>query len=198
MKIKKILGFLTAVALLLSLSMVMISFDSKNNREGKRLSSQLDDEIVYYWFFAKVRIDKQTDTYKVSGTGGGLFHGYQKVFEKSLWRGLSNRQIAIGPFMRKNEAVNAKRLYRASKDQITGVPVGEPPAQYHWFPIEFYQSKRTGIYIMKSSPSSVNSGTEEGFITSFYEKLDFKSLMVGPFYDYEQAEQAKAMYRMNE
>ncbi len=198
MKIKQILGFIIAVILLYSISAITLSFKKNEHLKGNSIPTVTEDDPVYYWFYLKIRIDDRTNTFKVSGTSGGLDYGYQLDFEKALWNNLSKRQIAIGPFQTKEEALNAKRLYKMSEDKIHELPEGEVPDRINWFAITFEQSPRLKIYIIRRAPGAVQTGTEDFFVSTFYEQLGVRLLSIGPFYDYEHAEMAKRLYRMNE
>lgn len=198
MNIKKKISFFVAVALLFVVSIFVISFKNADIPEETQVVSINDDEPLMYWFFVRVRIDTRLQEYKISGTSGGLNYGYKINFEKNLWSGLSKRQIAVGPFFSRNEALNAKRLYKTGADKITKLPEGEVPDNVFWFAINFKQSDRLRIFILDRAPGAVASGSEQAFITAFYEQLAYKQLAIGPFYFYEQAEEAKTMYRLNE
>ncbi|MBN2892964.1 MAG: hypothetical protein JXL97_13940 [Bacteroidales bacterium] len=198
MNIKKLLSYLFVIVLLYSVSLLTISFKNGEITEGKRAGSIHDDDPVYYWYFVRVRIDDRTNTFKLSGTSGGLDYGYLIDFEKNLWNGLSKRQIAVGPFLSREEALNAKRLYKTSADKINEMPEGEIPDRIHWFAITFEQSPRLRIFVIRRAPGAVQTGTVDQFIAAFYEQLNVRLLSIGPFYYYEQAEEAKRLYRVNE
>lgn len=157
-----------------------------------------DPNRIYYWFAVNVRIDNKTDSYKVTSTSSELYAGTLKEFEKDLWKSLSNRKIVVGPFLEKNEALNAKRLYRSSEDKVKLMPVDTVPAIVHWFAIDFKQSDRMFIYIIVRNPAATQSGPEKRFIDAFYEQLNYKHFAIGPFYSYDHAEFAKRLYRKNE
>jgi len=183
---------------LYSISAMLLSFKAQRNEADKASTFRPGDDEVVYWFYLKIRIEDRTNSFIVSGTSAGLDFGKILDFEKSLWDGLSKRQIAIGPFYDKNEAMNAKRLYKPDKNKVKEMPEGEIPATVHWFAITFEQSPRLRIYVIKRNPAQVQSGTENRFIDVYFEQLPNKLLSIGPFYDYNQAEEAKRMYRMNE
>lgn len=159
--------------------------------------SNADDPVVY-WFYAGVKIDDQTNSYVVSGTPGGIQYGHTVDFEKDLWATLSKKKLAVGPFLSKNEAINASRLYRSSKDKINQLPKDEVPGNVHWFAIQFSQSDRLRIFVFERAPGSVRTGSEKQFIDAFYVQIISRMFAIGPFYDYNQAELAKNLYRRNE
>lgn len=193
---------LIVIGLFLSVSLVFLSFSSpinENNNVPKIHDDDPDPNHVYYWFYASVRIDVRTASYKVNGTSGGLHSGYKEDFEKDLWKSLSQRKIVVGPFLEKNTALNAKRLYRTKKDKaLNKIPVDTVPPTVYWFAITFDQSDRLGIFVMERSPAAVASGGENFFIDAFYEQLAYKQFAIGPFYDQLNAEEAKRLYRQNE
>lgn len=197
---RKIFNYLALLLLIVTISIISISFKSKNEIKDQSIVKILDgdDEPVYYWFYARIRIDDRTNTYKLTGTTGGLEYGHLIDFEKNLWNSLSKRQIAVGPFQTREEALNAKRLYKSKKDKIKELPEGEIPDRIHWFAITFEQSDRLRIFVIRRAPGAVVTGTVDDFIEAYFEQLEFKLLQIGPFYYYEQAEEAKRFYRMNE
>ncbi len=199
MNLKKKIIYLVAISVLLTVSLVTTSFNKPDTQEKPNVNSvNEDDNPIYYWYFLNVRLDNRLNVFKVSGTSGGINNGYLIDFEKQLWNGLSKRKIAVGPFLTKDEAVNSKRLYKSKKEKINQLPQGEVPDRVHWFAITFDQSDRLKIFIMRRTPGAVNSGSEKDFINAFYEQLGKKQLSIGPFYYYEQAEEAKNIYRRNE
>ncbi|MBN2662101.1 MAG: hypothetical protein JXR68_00505 [Bacteroidales bacterium] len=193
---------LIAIGLILSLSLLFVSFSGPivdNNDVAQIKDDDPNPDQVYYWFYVSVRIDDRTASYKINGTVGGLFSGYKEDFEKDLWLNLFQRKIVIGPFLEKNTALNAKRLYKTRKDKALNViPVDTVPNTVYWFAITFYQSDRLGIFVMERSPAAVASGNEDFFINAFYEQLAYKQFAIGPFYDQLNAEEAKRMFRQNE
>jgi hypothetical protein len=198
MKKTNIFVYGAAIVFLLSISLLNLSFDNHTQKHGKKLSVINEDDPIYFWFFVRVRIDTRQDKFIMSGTTGGIRTGRQIDFEKDLWSNLSRRQIAVGPFESKNEAVNAKRLYKTKKKLIKSLPKGEVPAQVTWFAVTFEQSPRLRIFVIKRAPGAVFTGSEQMFIDAFFEQLNYKLLTIGPFYNYDQAELAKRLYRKNE
>ncbi len=200
MNIKKHLIYFVFILTIFSSSLIMMSFKENYHQRStsKLVRSIAEDDPVYFWFFVKVRIDTKSNIYKIAGSGGGINHGYLYDFEKSLWKGLSRRQIAIGPFQSREEALNSIRLYKADKSKINELPEGDVPTRAHWFAITFKQSDRQKFFILERAPGSVNTGTMDNFIDAFFAQLEYKFLQIGPFYSYEQAEEAKRLYRKNE
>ena len=158
----------------------------------------LEPNTVFYWFFVNVKIDEKSDSYKVISTQNNITVGTINDFEKDLWQSLANRKIIVGPFLDKNEAINAKRLYRSSEDRVNQLPVDTVPANVYWFAIDFKQSDRMRIFIIVRNPAAIQSGNENRFVAAFYEQLAYKHFAIGPFYSYDEAEHAKRMYRKNE
>ncbi len=218
MRLNNFLKYSVIFFLIFSVSSLLTSFDngeksvseiaktklhnqqiSKNiQTKGKIIKTRLDDDPTVYWFFAAVKFARRSNGYKLTGTPGGVSYGKTIDFEKDLWANLSRRRIAVGPFLSKNEALNARRLYKSKRDRIRGLPRGQIPNEVHWFAVAFGQSDRLRIFVFERAPGAVVSGTENFFIDVFYEQLQRKLLSIGPFYDYEQAEIAKRLYRKNE
>ncbi len=200
MNYKSISKYLLTISLLVGISLFFLSFRLHNvPQSDNNILKITDDDQIVYWFYASVRIDDRTNTYKMSGTPGGIQWGYQTDFEKDLWKNLSTRKVAIGPFLNKNEAINAKRLYKSKKTiALRQIPKDTVPPEVYWFAISFDQSDRLRIYVMERSPAAVQTGNENQFINAFFEQLGFKLLSIGPFYSYDNAETAKNLYRKNE
>jgi len=196
MKIKDLFKYLIAFSLVAGVALSAVSF--KPHEKSDIVNNSYDDQPVYYWFYATVKIEDMTNSYKITGTPGGIQYGYEIDFEKDLWANLSQRKLAIGPFLSKNEAINARRLYKSDADKINQLPKDSVPQQVHWFAITFDQSDRLRILVFERAPGAVQTGTEDQFINAFYEQLINKLFAIGPFYDYNQAEIAKRLYRKNE
>ena len=115
-----------------------------------------------------------------------------------LWQGLAKRQIVIGPFVSQEQALNSRMLYKRSADKIDNIRSVQPPPTVYWFAVSFKNSERLRVYIFERTPANVQSGTTEQFVAALYEQLGFQKFSIGPFWDYERAEMAKALYRKNE
>lgn len=195
---KVLVNILLAINIIITLN-ISVSASEKPGESSKVFdTSQNYDEQEVYWFFVRVRIDKRKNNYQIVGTGSRIMIGSKKEFAKAIWWGISRRQIAIGPFYSEEEAENSKILYKRSKEKINDLPVVQPPEQIHWFNMTFKQLERIGAYQIERNPAAVASGSTEDFIGMLYEGITFEKLAIGPFWDYTQAEEAKAIYRENE
>lgn len=190
-------------AILLSGSLLLFgsfSMDLNEPRKAKATMKSIspDQDEYVFWFFLRIRIDDRKKQFKITGPGSRSSSGMIADFEKSLWRGLGNRQIAIGPFSNYEEAENARLMYQKSKEKVFIRRTENAPDEVNWFLITFKNMKRLGSYQLVSMPARVASGSASGFVDALYEGVAFKSLAIGPFWDYTLAEEAKKMYGKNE
>ncbi len=183
---------------IVSLSFTNINKHSNKRHQARKALSFSNDVMDWYWFSVRVRIDKREDAFKFVGVTGGIRHGKQAQFEKDLWQGLAMRQIAVGPFEQKSEARNAKALYKTSKDKIKYYNDPNRPEVLNWFAITFVESPRLRIFVIRRAPGAVATGSIKMFVEGFFVQLPQKLLEIGPFYNYDQAELAKRLYRKNE
>jgi len=191
--------------LLLSIPIILLVFSSGKSmhnlekRKGKiieKFSPKVDSARIVFWYRSNVKIDRRTQQYKISGTGG-VSAGTQDEFEKEIWKGLSKRNIIIGPFQFKEEAVNSRLLYKSKRDNVKKFPTTNPTKVY-WFAVTFRESDRLKVYVFEQTPASVRNGSTLNFTNGLYEQLAFKQFAVGPFWGYEQAESAKILYSKNQ
>ena len=151
-----------------------------------------------YWFYIRMRIDSKRKEIEIMGGGGKIVSGSIKSFSKAVWWGIAHRQVTVGPFYSETEALNAKIYYKKSKDKINELPQPTAPSTMHWFQCAFTELRRLGSYEYTRSPAAITSGGSNEFADALFEGLSFQRLSIGPFWDYQQAEEAKAIYRLNE
>ena len=151
-----------------------------------------------FWFYIRMRIDSKRKDIEIMSGGGKVVQGSMKRFSKAVWWGIAHRQVTIGPFYSEEEAINAKIYYKKSRDKINELPQPSAPSTMHWFQCAFTELKRMGSYEFTRSPAAVSSGSSDEFADALFEGLTFQRLSIGPFWDYTQAEEAKAIYRLNE
>lgn len=174
--------------------------DSTNLLEyyGPSEVSKKEPEPDVYWYSIRMRIDNKRKDIEITGNGAKITMGTKKGFNKAVWKGIAHRQVVIGPFQSEAEALNSKIYYKKSKDKINELPQATAPSQMYWFEVSFKELRRMNSYEYTHSPAAVSSGSSTEFTDALYEGLSFLRLSIGPFWDYEQAEQAKAIYRLNE
>lgn len=160
--------------------------------------SKKEPEPDVYWYSIRMRIDTKSKCIEITGTGSKITMGTKKGFDKAVWKGIARRQVIIGPFMSEAEALNSKIYYKKSKDKINELPQATAPSQMCWFEVSFKELRRMNSYEYTHSPAAVSTGSASEFTDALYEGMSFLRLSIGPFWDYEQAEQAKAIYRKNE
>ncbi|MBR4327761.1 MAG: hypothetical protein IKP73_19775 [Bacteroidales bacterium] len=190
------------VALLICNTLSAKDIDTLKANDGDIAGPQLIDdrepEPPVFWYFIRIRIDSKKREVEITGGGGKISSGTKKAFDKAIWWGISHRQIAVGPFYSEAEALNSKIYYKKSRDKINELPQATAPSTMHWFELQLQELKRLNSFEMVHSPAAVSSGSAETFTDALYEGLSFRRLSIGPFWDYTQAEQAKAIYRLNE
>ncbi|MCQ2973827.1 MAG: hypothetical protein MJ211_03345 [Bacteroidales bacterium] len=174
----------------------------------ENINDEGDPETVY-WYFIRIRIDSKKKDIEILGPGTKISMGSKNEFIKAVWKGISQRQVAIGPFASKEQADNSKVFYKKSKDKITEMPTNTGDT-YYWFQVSFRELKRIGSYEFTHSPAAVSSGSYNEFIDALFEGVTFQRLSVGPFATINDetrgiyvdgnvwAEKAKTIYRANE
>ncbi|MBQ3688899.1 MAG: hypothetical protein II937_03435 [Bacteroidales bacterium] len=200
-KISRIL-MLFAVLLFMGKTMKASDIDPEKSTsveiQNPELINDGDPEPDVYWYFIRMRMDSKRKDIEITNGGGKISRGSTKAFSKAIWWGISHRQVTIGPFYSEAEALNSKIYYKKSKDKINELPQATAPSTMHWFEVSFKELKRLGSYEYVRSPAAVSTGSANEFADALYEGLTFQKLSIGPFWDYTRAEEAKAMYRLNE
>lgn len=172
------------------------SFTKKNTEQTGTPEIQQDEPKVVHWFYLRLKVNSRTNSYTIIGTGSRVKSGTVEEFEKALWWGTKHGQMTIGPFLKNKEATEARLLYRRRRSKI--MMTSDHNDEVHWFLITFKVMKRSGSYKLVRMPARLASGTQEEFLDALYEGMTFKHLCIGPFWDYLNAEEAKALYRKNE
>ncbi len=179
------------VIIALIISVLTLSFTS--------LKAQ-DDNIRYYWFTVIIKIKQELGNlkYQIVGSSSQIYSGTLKDFDKAIWEGLRRRRIVVGAFLSKQDALNAKMLYKSKKEKIKKKPVIN--GTVYWFAIHFEEQPRLRIYIIRRKPGAVRygSGDLNYFIDAFYQQLQYGMFTIGPFHSQETAEMMKNIYRRNE
>ena len=189
----------TKIQLLLALVLLPIFFISTSFYNPTKDDGQIIDEnLTYFWYSVRIKINDRQNKYEIVGSGSKIKRGTLLEFEQAVWKGLSKRQIVIGPFQDTDEVVNSKMFYKRAESKVNYQPDGNPPSTIYWFAVKFYESERLRVYIFERTPASVQSGNPNQFISVLYEQLNFKQFSIGPFWDYTNAEHAKGLYLKNE
>ena len=154
-----------------------------------------------YWFFLNVRMEKNKETklYEyIIKPSGGLYYGDDEKFKKSLWGNKSALRLAIGPFWENSQAKSAQKVYsQLSKlKENTDVLNEITDDQVHWYYLKVKQL-RAG-YKLEPTAARVATGTANEFYDALKEGLFQEMLAIGPFNDFVEAEDSKAMYRAQE
>ncbi len=158
---------------------------------------------AYFWFYVRVKVHTHDNIYKIIAVGSRIENGKLKKFDKAVWRGLAQRKIVIGPFITKEDAQKAQKLYRIiskakTRDDLRKAKLPQYDHPLYWFALKFVESPRLRIFIIKHSPARVESGNALNFLNALYETLTYQQILIGPFEDYERTEEIKRIYRRNE
>lgn len=171
---------------------------SNTEVDSTLLINDKEPEPDVYWYFIRMRMDSKKRDIEITSGGSKITMGSRKAFSKAVWWGIAHRQVAIGPFYSEAEALNSRIYYKKSKEKITELPQPTAPSSLHWFQVSFKELKRLNSYEFTNSPAAVASGSSSQFTDALFEGLSFQLLSIGPFWDYTHAEEAKAIYRLNE
>ena len=155
----------------------------------------------FYWFFVTLKMQKNPQTklneYQVR-LSGGIYYGDIVKFKKALWGNRTSLRLAMGPFWNKSTARQAQKIYsqvsRSNPDVSVLNAVNDD--MVHWYYLKV-QKKRSG-YKLEPTFARVASGTVQEFWDALSEGLVQEMLAVGPFNDYNEAEDSKALYRAQE
>lgn len=170
--------------------------------------AQEDDETIpgmkpdkMFWFFINVQVkkNKQTETneYLVKPSGSGVYLGNEEQFRKDLWGQRTELRLAVGPYWDRGQATLAQRIYSQLNRNTTALAgTIDPTMEVHWYYLKVKQ-KRVG-YQLEPTAARVATGTLKEFYDSLREGLIQEMLAVGPFLDYGEAEDSKALYRSQE
>lgn len=193
MKIKKIISIFT---ILFFIAILFSSFGiDRHTCKAKNLQSLNGFQV--YWFPARVKVDDIDLKYKIISTSS-IRHSSKEVFNKAIWDYLRKRIIIVGPFQSRLQATMARSLYAETKEKMKFLPDTGMPTTIYWFNVHFVQSPRLKIYVISRLPASVSAGSLQDFKNAFYFQMQQQSFPIGPFYDKDNAEEAKRIYRQNE
>ena len=192
----------TLILMILGISVLFSSFTlnnkgAENSDIPKQQEIQSQNAIRYHWFFIRIRIDERKKKYFIVGNASRVVQGTIDEFRQKLWWGITHKQLAIGPFMSAEEADVARLYYKNNRERIPK-DIDAPKTEVHWFLLTVKELKRANAYKLERMPARTASGTIEDFIDALYEGMTFEHLVVGAFWNYDQAEYAKSIYRENE
>lgn len=184
---------------ILLIAAIIITAASLNATAQKPDLRAMSGEI-YYWFTVKISnsIDRETkvDSYALRVITPTIYSGNPRKFQKTLWEGSAHgTKIAIGPFTSMDEAKSALQLYKTLKDTTANVKYD---GQLSWFLVDVTIMPRSHAYQFERMAARIAFGSAKEFKAVLKESLTFKKLAIGPFIDDMQAEQAKALYRIEE
>lgn len=168
------------------------------NKKGITVYNPHQEVAEVHWFYIRVRPNIKKKAYTLVGTASRVESGKEEEFERALWWGMTRGQMAIGPFWDVREAKDARLLYRKSRKRVVTTRSRRNTKEVHWFLVTFKQRKRSNAYKLQRMPARLASGSVDEFLDALYESMTFERLTVGPFWDYNEAENAKTLYRKNE
>jgi len=165
-----------------------------------KLFKPFEDKIGdVFWFYIRVKHEEGKKEFQLVGTASRSETGDIKAFQRALWWGLTVGQLAIGPFWNDKEAKDARLLYRRSRKRTIKEEEGETSKrEVHWFLVTFKERKRSPSFDLERMPARLASGSVDEFLDAMYEAMTFERMAVGTFWEYTEAENAKAFYRENE
>jgi hypothetical protein len=187
------------ILLLTALTFSSFHTDVPSNNEFVPENESISENsaIKYHWFFIRMRIDEKLKQYFIVGNASYVQAGSLDDFRQKLWWGITHKQIAIGPFMTAEEAEVARMYYKTTKERIPEVE-NAPKTEVHWFLLSIKELKRANAYKLERMPARTASGTIDDFVDALFESMTFEHMVVGAFWNYDQAELAKTIYRESE
>ena len=185
----------------LTLLFLMTFIVSSSYAQEETSDMVLNKPDKFYWYFITISMEKNKETklneYKVR-PAGGLYYGNMEKFKKALWGNRSSLRLAVGPYWNKSTAKNAQKIYSQLNKKKADMRVLDyiKDDQVHWYYLKV-KKKRAG-YKLEPTLARVASGTVQGFYDALNEGLVQEMLAVGPFNDYNESEDSKALYRAQE
>jgi len=182
---------------------ILTSFRPHLKDDAEPISTQrmqdggLNDLDEVHWFYVRVRLDRARNIFHIVGSATQIHAGTRSNFDKELWHGITRGQLAIGPFWDMDEARDARKLFKHLKRNVK-INEARSDKEMHWFAVTFTVRLRSHAYRLERTPNRIESGTQEEFVDLLFENMTFRKLTVGPFWDYNEAEEAKDYYKQNE
>ena len=161
-----------------------------------------DKDRVVYWFYINVILHEDGKTgyvsYIVRNLGSRIYHAKINDYDRILWKNLgTGKKFAVGPFYDYEEARQAVMFYGKVKDEFKLDSTYNDTRNIHWFMLRVERRARSKSYVLKRIPGAIGQGTYERFYDSYKAGLVSKTLPIGPFWNMEEAEEAKRTYRLH-
>ncbi len=199
--------YLKFTVLILLLSAFFMPGTSQAQRINKK---QQEKNRRVYWFNINLSFKKDPKTglpkYDVRVVSKKVYHGSLAKYDRTLWKGLgAGTRIAIGPFRYYEEAEQAMVFYDL-KHETTPTDSTHQQEQVYFYNLFIGKRPRSGSYALDRRPAAVSSGTYDTFYDVLKVSLqmasagaggDLAKLTIGPFWDYNDAEESKRMYRLH-
>ena len=181
------------------LGMVSVSEKIYSQEDGLE-TMQMDENQIVYWFNIGVHTRKHKkfgyQYYKVRSYGERVYNAPLREYGRKLWGGLrQGRFLSIGPFTDYFEAEQAEKFY--GRDSVILDTSIDKSRTVYWFMLRVYRRPRSNSYDIMKIPAMVSSGSYKNFILSYNTGLvSGPTLAIGPFWSYDEAEEAKRRYRL--
>jgi len=196
-------------ALLISVSLLYFSFSSViaqenivNSTDSIVLAStdELENREVF-WFYISLRITEDRRTrqkmYNVRRLGTRIYSGTLDQFDETVHKYYtSGHKFAIGPFHNAEEAKQALHFYNITKNAKPLPKDIDPKREVYYFMLVIKRMKRRRPQVIERAPGRISSGKAKDFEDFLNAVLPTRVLAVGPFWDMEEAEEAKRIYRL--
>lgn len=165
-------------------------------------AQEVNENQIVYWFNIGVNMRKHKKFgykyYEVRSYGGHIYNAPLKKYGRKLWRGLRRgRYFSIGPFIDYYEAEQAEKFY--GRDSIIIDTALDQSKTVYWFMLKVFRRPRSNSYDIMKTPTMVQQGTYRLFANQYKALLSQgqgSALLVGPFWNYDEAEEAKRRYRL--
>jgi len=160
-----------------------------------------DEEKMVFWFYISLRITEDRRTrqkvYNVRRLGTRVYSGTLDEYDQDLHKHLSSgHKFAIGPFYDYYEAQQALHFYNVTKKAKPLDSKIDPTKDVFYFMLVIKRMKRSKAYVIERAPGRISSGKAQDFDDFLNAVLPTRVLAVGPFWDMEEAEEAKRVYRL--
>ncbi len=193
------------------LILILLALFMPDTSQAQRISKkQQERNRRVYWFNINLSFKRDPKTglpkYDVRVVSNRVLNGSLDQYDHKLWEGLgAGSRIAIGPFRYYEEAEQAMVFY-SLKHETTPTDSTHKKEQVYFYNLFIGKRPRSNSYALDRRPAAVSSGTYDTFYDVLKVSLqmasagaggDLAKLTIGPFWDYNDAEESKRMYRLH-
>lgn len=162
-------------------------------------SHYISNKTIVYWFNINLEIVTDSTTllnnYKINQSTNtvqsGTIKAYDKIIAKSLRKG---EAFPLGIFYEYEEANQAKSFYNIGEKQNS---LFESEREVYWFVLKVERRKISNSWKLIRVPAAIASGEYRFFEESLSSHLESNLIIVGPFWNHAEAEEAKRRYRLH-